>query len=263
MVDEKMQHKVLARVRKMMNLAQNAGATEGEREKAMASVHKTLAKYNLSLSQVGAAETPEEAREQLGQDFLGKPWAVQIAAAIARLYFCGYFYHNLGGNAGPTQKARHVFVGRHSNVVTAQEMARFVVEETNKAAQRYQRSIGGRYQDYRAFAQAAAQKVSQRCYEIEQHAKTVGLTETQDDQATEDAPLSVQEKAPSTALVLASLYQTEEDANKAFLDNYMKARNVEMRSGRSQTYARGYHARQAGSQFGSQVSLHKQIKETK
>lgn len=245
MVDEKVQHRILARVRKMIKLAQDAGATEGERDNAMRMVHATLAKYNLSLSQVDTAEGADEARGRLKSAFLGKPWALQIAAAIARMCFCGYYYQTLRGNAGPKQKAMHVFIGRHSNVVTAQEMAAFVVDAVDKEANAYRRSIGGRYQDYRAFAQGAAGRIRQRCYEIEQKSKENGI---------EDPDLLTH--TPGTALVLADLYKTEADANKKALE----VLGVKLGSGRSQSYAEGEHARRAGAAFGSRVSLHRQVK---
>lgn len=252
MTEQAPQAKILARVRKMMKLANDAGATEGERDTALRMVHSILAKYNLSLGQVEATnEAAQEARERLSQPFLGKPWAIQIAASIARMYFCHYYYQTLGGNAGPTQKANHVFVGRHSNVVTAQEMARFVVEAVNREAQRFQRSIGGKYGDYRAFAQGAAYKVRQRCLEIERAAKEEGLkAEVADD------PSDVVTSS-GTALVLASLYQTEADANKKWLEQA----GVKLSAGRSQSIdgSKGY-AHAAGIKYGSSVSLNRQVK---
>ena len=48
-------NKILARVRKLLNLANNAAATEGERDNAMRMAHATLAKYNLSLAEASGA----------------------------------------------------------------------------------------------------------------------------------------------------------------------------------------------------------------
>lgn len=233
--------KILRRVRKMMALANDKGASEGERDNAMRMVQAYLAKYNLDMGTVNAEEQTEEAREKHSADFLGKPWALQIAAAIARLYFCHYFYSTLGGNKGPTQPARHTFVGRHSNVVTAQEMAQFVVESVNREAQRYKRDIMGSYGDYRAFAQGAAERIRQRVRILIDEASTKGV-------ATEEEP--------GTALVLASLYQRETDANK----NWLTTQGVKLSSSRSQSYAEGSHARAAGRSYGSNVSLHRQVK---
>lgn len=248
MTDER-QLKILRRVRKMMKLANDAGASEGERDNAMRMVHATLAKHNLNMSLVAATDesVQEEKRGSLRKAYLGKPWAISISAAIARMYFCHYHYNTMGGNAGPTQKAVHVFVGRESNVVTAQEMAQFVVESVNREAQRYQRSIGGRYSDYRAFAQGAMMRIRDRCAKIEEEAKTNGV---------EDVPTDGEVDAtPGTALVLASLYQKETEANTAFVAHVFG----ELKDGRSQTLAPNAAARQAGKQYGDKVSLHKQV----
>jgi hypothetical protein len=252
MSKDEIQAKILRRVRKMMRLAQDAGATEGERDNALRMVHSTLAKYNLSLSQVGEGEAAEEARERLAQPFLGKPWAIQIAAAIGRMYFCHYYYQTMGGNAGPTQKAMHNFIGRHSNVVTAHEMARFVVEAVNKEAQKYQRDIGGRYGDYRAFAQGAAAKIRMRCHAIQQESEQKGI---QPEAADVESPALLQ--GASTALVVANLYKKEEEANKG----YLEALNVKLSDGHTQKIdLRKAHAHRAGAEYGSKVSLHRQVK---
>lgn len=247
-------NKILRRVRKMMKLAEDAGATEHERDTAMKMVHATLAKYNIEMSQVSASEEQEK-RGQLNKPFLGKPWAIQIASAVARMYFCHYHYHTLGGNAGPTQKAMHVFVGLHSNVTTAQEMAQFVVESVNKEAQRYQRANGLGYADYRAFAQGAAARIRQRAAEIEHAAKTKGVEAVQtpvDDEPTSPAAPAI----PGTALVIASLYQKEDDANKAYLEQL----KITLKPGRGQTVDMSRdRSRRAGVEYGSKVSLHTQI----
>lgn len=260
MTDER-QLKILRRVRKMIKLAQG-NESEGERDNAMRAVHATLAKYNIAMSQVEASdEASEEKREHFRKAFLGKPWAIQIAASVARMYFCHYHYSTMGGNAGPTQKAMHTFVGRHSNVVTAQEMAEFVVASVNREAQRYQRSIGGRYGDYRAFAQGAAQRIRERCHEIEEHAKTKGVEDVvvaPDDEG--DLTVEPNPRQPGTALVLASLYKKEDDANTEFVAKVFG----KLGKGRSSTFAPGAttgSARRAGAEFGNKVSLHKQVKD--
>lgn len=234
--------KILNRVRKMLRLARDAGASEGERDNAMRMIHSTLAKYNLDMSAVDATDSDsEESRKNHSADFLGKPWCLRIAQALGRLYFCHYYYQTLGGNKGPAQKARHVFVGRTSNVVTAQEMAQFVVETVNREAQRYQRNLGGSYGDYRAFAQGAAERIRQRVHELIEESSTKGV---------------VTAEAPGTALVLASLYQRETDANK----KYLEVHKIKLDDGRAQNFAEGSQARAAGRQFGSTVSLHRQVK---
>jgi flagellar motility protein MotE (MotC chaperone) len=167
--------------------------------------------------------------------------------------FCHYYYHTMGGNAGPTQKAMHVFVGLESNVTTAKEMARFVVESVNREAQRYQRYHGLNYADYRAFAQGAAAKIRLRCADIERQAKEQGVGQQAVDA---DDHESLAQSGAGTALVLASLYKTEEEANKQWLED----RNIKLGNGRSQSIdlTRGY-AHRAGAEYGSKVSLNRQV----
>lgn len=242
-------NKILRRVRKMLKLANDAGATEAERDTAMKHVHATLAKYNISMAQATADE--QETRGALREAYLGKPWAVRISAAIARMCFCHYHYSTLGGNAGPTQKALHTFVGLDSNVTTAKEMARFVVESVNREAQRYQRNIGGGYADYRAFAQGAAEKIRLRCFKLEDDSKRNGVARHEDDDAKMVAASGV-----GTSLVLASLYKTEEEANNAWLEQ----KKIKLGKGRTQKvdHSRGY-AHRAGAEYGEKVSLTRQV----
>lgn len=237
-------HRILDRVRKMLRLAQDAGATEGERDNAMRMAHATLAKYNLELAETevqGGSTSKEEPREKQSEDFLGHPWALQISAAIARLYFCFYYYQGIRGNGGPNRKAKHVFVGRHSNAITAKEMAAFVTQAVHREACRYQRAVKGNVPIYRAFAQAAAQKVRLRVHEILEATK-----------AQTTAP-----KTPGTALVLASVYKTEEQANLQFLQGL----GMKFGHGRQQSFAGDAAARTAGAAYGASVSLQRQIGE--
>jgi hypothetical protein len=124
--------KVLARVKKMMTLANDAGASEGERENALRMAHATLAKYNLTMSEAEAsgkkAEEARGAEHMTGRDY---PWMRTTAHAVAKLFFCEYFYILIGGG-----KVKHFFVGRESNVFTAQGMTTYVIDSIDREAQR-------------------------------------------------------------------------------------------------------------------------------
>jgi hypothetical protein len=225
-------NRILSRVRKMMALANDAGATEGERDNALRAAHATLAKYNLDMAQVEAATgTKEEGREMQADSYLGRPWARVISLSIAQLYFCHYF------SSGKGRTVKHVFVGRTSNCITAKEMSKFIVEAVYKEASKYGRSMfeGGEGASARAFATGAAHRIYDRCEKLRKEA---------------EAP-----KATGTALVLANVYQLEAVGNQDFL----KAKGVVLiegkaskRSVRSQGFARGQV-------YGEGVSLHGQV----
>ena len=64
--------RALARVRKMLALANDAAATEGERENALRMAHATLAKYNLEL-----AEAVERGDARVMLDAIARVHALQ------------------------------------------------------------------------------------------------------------------------------------------------------------------------------------------
>lgn len=227
--------KVLARVKKMMALANDAGASEGERDNALRMAHSTLAKYNLTMSQ--AEKAGEKATEKRIEGGLKKksthPWERTVANAIAKLFFCEYFYVLRTG-----RETIHYFVGKESNVATAQGMFFYVANSIDREAQRRGKEVegssGGTY--WRSFCKGAAYAVYARCKEIRETA--------------ERAP-----KTPGTSLVLASVYATEEAANKQHMALY----SGNIRAVGSRERGADYSAAAEGKAFGNKVSLHNQI----
>ena len=130
----------------------------------MRMAHATLAKYNLDISQatitIGGTKADIEARQKLDEVYLGTMWARQIANAVGKLFFCHYHYSKVPRNQ---HKARHTFIGKHSNVVTAQYMAKYLIQSVHNEAQRYAKGHGGDYAVYRSFATAAMMRIHQRC----------------------------------------------------------------------------------------------------
>lgn len=242
------QAKILKRVRKMMNLANNAGATEGERDNALRMAHSTLAKYNLDIAQVednlasGDKQNADEPRERMNKVYHGTVWTRQISMAVAQLFFCSYFYQRLGPN---TDKAQHSFVGRHSNAVTAQGMSEYLVTSVHREAQQYMRAVGGNYKQYRAFAQGAMHRIVMRCDALRR--------ESAQQTAEVAAP-----KQPGMALVLASVYEKEQQANKMFLERQGLGEIRVAKGGHRNANDLG--AKIAGARYGEGISLNRQIK---
>lgn len=66
--------KILGRIRKMLALANNEGASEGERDNALRMAHATLAKYNLDMAEVESSGKPQqEARAIVKKQYYGRP----------------------------------------------------------------------------------------------------------------------------------------------------------------------------------------------
>lgn len=223
--------KILARVKKMMTLANDAAASEGERDNALRMAHATLAKYNLSMAEAEKAGTkPEEKRtgdELVGQDY---SWMRTVAHAAATLFFCNYFFVRMGRG-----KVQHYFVGKESNVLTAKAMTEYLISSINRQARPFG-VLGGTY--WRSFCKGASHAVYERCYEIQM--------------AAEKAP-----KQPGTSLVLASVYASEQEANAEFIKVKMGIGNLKEGKNRERnTVAGAYHA---GQDYGNSVSLNNQI----
>jgi hypothetical protein len=260
------QDRILERVRKMLRLANNAGATEGERDNAMRMAHATLAKYNLDLAAVESDGKSEggaaEQRIEQGSQFPGFPWARQIAESIAELFFCAYLY------AGKGSTTRHFFIGKHSNAVTASLVAEFVVRSVNREAGRFTRAnrervqgafgisgerqrlfgIGGTERD---FGWGAAVHIRKRVSELRTDAR----------QAEESTPTNTAEpsppgRSPGSMLVLASIYSEEESCN----EDYIARRYPNLRSSGRRPRASLSDAFAAGRAFGTTVSLSPQLK---
>lgn len=235
---DEVNEKVINRLKKMLALANNAGATEGERDAALQQSYTLLAKYNLTMAQVDQHNnTPEEAREAQKATFPVYPWARQIANQVAGLFFCKYYYMKLGVG----KQATHVFIGKESNAATAQYMAEFVVRSVmREAAKMYGSAIAP---EARNFAVGVVSKLWDRIREIK-----ASFNKKQEVETT------------GTALVLASLYESEAKANASWLEQL----GVKLKAGvNRQKGVTDSDAYVAGREFGAKVSLAPQIATTR
>jgi len=229
--DDVVKDKVLARVRKMLALANNEAATEGERDNALRMAHAALAKYNLSL---GDAEIETEPRVEDSAQISPHPWARYLIEAIANLYFCKtlfYLYRD--------KRQVHHFVGRESNVVTAIEMSKYIVGSINREARRKAKENPYITGYERAFCKGAATAVYHRCKLIQQEAEQ---------QASPQA-------STGTSLVLASLYRTELEKNALVIAQKHGPLSTMKRAAR----AADANAFGAGQQYGSKLNLNRQV----
>jgi len=222
--------KIITRIRKMLALANDAGASEGERDNALRMAHATLAKYNLSMSEVGNKEAPQENRMDKTLDTGNYPWVRRTAHAIARLFFCEYFFISVTND-----KCRHYFIGKESNVLTAIEMTAFVIGSIRKEGIQRGKGATSPSAFARNFAKGAADSVSNRCHEI-RTAKPAGTS-------------------TGTSLVLASLYETEIAANKEYISNSMGVA-LRTRKPKEKAIGAGYFA---GMEFGKSIPLNVQL----
>jgi len=235
--------RIVARVQKMLRLAADAGAAEGERDTAMRMAHALLAKHNLDLHAVSSS-TPanetaasSEPRVDTSAEFDGWVWARSACQSIGELFFCHYLYAKTGKSS---RSCRHYFIGRVSNSTTAALVAEFVVEaiyrEARRAAQRANAESTSEF--IRSFGWGAALRIKERVQELRR--------------APTPAPT-----VPGTSLVLANVYDTEARANQQYLATRFGS-SVRRGSGGRRTA--NTSALAEGRAYGANVSLNAQVR---
>ncbi len=233
---ETIDNKIIARIKKMLALAGDSGATEGERDNALRMAHAYLAKYNLDMvavEQTTNKQDSTEPRVETARKFYGRaPWARTVANGVAKMMFCYYFYTT---DRNDRSNVNHWFIGRHSNSVSASILSEFIVKSILREAKKG--AAGSFDADYaKNFCMGASRRIWERCDEIVKNATKPAAAE------------------PGTALVLASLYSTELEANKQAVAKYgLKSRAAYTKGGFS---PEGYAA---GKEYGSRVSLNHSI----
>lgn len=231
---------ILKKVQKLLKLANNAGATEGERDNALRMAHKFLAKHNLDMSDIESANKDDkkkasgEPREENVATFYGRPWARNVCSTIAKLFFCYYLYTS---HKKATQ-VRHYFIGRKSNTVTAALMAEFVVRSIMREGNRQKREEHQGNAWLRTFCWGAAGRIGER---------VDSLMKSQDE--------SQKGAEAGTALVLASYYQTERKENELMV----AALYPKLGKGRGGKGHQGGDAYSRGRSYGGSVSLNTQL----
>lgn len=220
--------KIIDKVRKTFNLANNAGATEAERETAMRMAYSMMAKYNLIESDLDLADDPRQVVDFLNR---GAPWIRHVSGAISRMFFCKFYY------TPGSSMYKYSFVGKTSNSVTAQLMAEYVIKSIKKEASKMKREAGQNGTWELNFCKGAAIVIVERCNELR-------LVQEKETTTT----------STGTNLTLASVYESEKVAN----DSYLAGLSIKLKTGANSGYSigAGYGA---GQDFGSNVSLHNQV----
>lgn len=235
--------RVLERVRKMMRLANDAAATEGERENALRMAHATLAKYNLTMAQAEAnGQQKTEDRTDGAFNLREYAWMRTCAQAVASLFFCSFFFVPY-----KPKHATYCFVGTEANVFTTVEMVRYILGSINREATKQAESVGqtprGTY--WRDFCKGATIHISRRCKELIQAAA-----------AQRAEPAAAPAAAPGTAIVLASVYQNQMKLNDQYIQKTVggiKTRTSRQQRPKTNGFSAGY-------EYGGTVGLQKQVR---
>jgi hypothetical protein len=219
--------KVLDKVRKLMALAKNDGATEGERDNAMRMAIALLAKHNLDEADLEVTET----REQVVLEGYEYAWARTISMSISELYFCKYYMQR-------GTKFKHFFVGKTSNATTAQLMSEYVIKSLRKEAMQQMRKNQQNNAWALSFVKGAGDVIRSRCKEM--------IAASANEKKM---------KGNGTEIVLASIYKSEMDENTRFINEEL---GLKLRTSNSRQHraGNGYHD---GADYGRSVGLNTQV----
>lgn len=232
------EEKIIGRVKKMLALANDSGASEGERDNALRMAYNLIAKYNLSMSSIESHG--EESRVDESGSFRGQPWVVSVVNSVAQLFFCKYYFVKKKG-----MNYDHHFVGKDSNAVTARYMAEFVVTSIIAQGRKESRKVGEASAWRRSFFMGAADRIQSRIREMKDEAS-----------ASNKADVA----SGGTSLVLSSVYDSEKEANEAWLES----QGVRLRSRKITTKAAAHRDGYAsGDSFGKTIQLNRQVGSTK
>lgn len=211
---------VLEKVRKLMTLAADGGATQAEAESATGLAMRLLEAYNLDMTQVEAASKSGTAKRSDQKKAGGLyQWQRSLWEAVAKLNFCMYWplkewdetkenqYERKRGNPGVMGgwTFRHRVLGRHSNVVSTQVMADYLegaIERLTRA--RYSHNIWAK--EATSFREGMTAAITRRLNE-----KRAEAVKAEQERHYSGAG------AHAGALVLASVIQAEQDANDDYL----------------------------------------------
>ncbi len=226
-----MSEKIIDRVRKMLAIANDLAATEQERDTALQMAYRVLAHHNLSM--VDLEKDKQEPRKDYEFNGFSFPFARKVCRSIADLFFCHYI---VGFKVNNTQ-CGHIFVGKESNATTAMVMSDWIIKSIMKEGRKmYKQNTSP---ECRSFCVGAAETLQMRVIQMMREAKK------------NDAPT----ESTGSALVLASLYDTEESENKALA---LSLFDIKTTKTRASSIADG-RAYTQGREFGNTINLALQV----
>lgn len=246
------QERTLDKIRKLLAMANDERGNEQERETALRQAYALCAKHNVDIAGVGSTQAQEQREEQVVTMSV-YPWARGIAHSLASLFFCAYYFQR-----GAGKSAKHAFIGKQSNAVTASEMAHYIIASVFKELRaRYGTDTSP---EARAFATGVETALRVRCRDLRAAAEAAEKAAA----APQAGAVMVGEDGSTTALagattgralVLAGLYASEAKANEAWIAEHVGKLHTQA----DRTKGVGGSAYAAGKAHGSTISLSRQV----
>ena len=225
--------RILDKVKKLLNLAEDKGASEGEVDNAMRMAHALLVKHNLSMADIDELDKDDFLEQDVV--FKNRPWVRRTVSSICKLYFCEYMVHMFDKR----HRTRHTVIGRESNVVTAKCIAEFVVRNIALSAKKARKLENKDSRFERSFCEGASIRVVYRVFEILEASK--------------------QDKEPGKGLMVIDAYQAAVAENNEYMQQNHNTREIMSRSKNDQD-KRGL---EQGDEHGKRINLNTQLNTSK
>jgi hypothetical protein len=225
------ENKILERVRKMLTLANNEAATEGERDNALRMAHNLMAKHQLDMMDLDEhVREKDDPRGHFQEEGWNLQWCNQIRMHIARLFGAKYF---IGKKINATRGTHH-FVGRESAATTAMLMSDWIIRDTLRKCDKFaghRLTAGGR-----AFGVGVAGMLSTRINEM--------------------LKKKAEEVREFTGRDLVLLNEDEQEANENYIEDVLGVKLKSRALRRSRLDRDGYAA---GREHGKTINLNTQL----
>ena len=190
---------LVARIRKLLALANDTRGNENEAAAASAKVQALLAEYNLEMSQVlndGGAANPDAARvTERSEDFAREEWQGNLMQRIAENNFCLHWIETRDEALWARPVRRHMLIGRQVNVVTTRDLYDYLVATMDRL-----NPFERRTKSHRSWTEGCVSRIGSRLYRQRQDSLAASRAS--------DAP-----RGNGTDLVLADVYSSEDDLN--------------------------------------------------
>lgn len=216
------------KVRKLLALANN-NANEHERQVAMDAAQKLLDEHNLSMFDCqGEAETISHVEQQRHTDIKLHPFVRNILSAACRLYNTTFYM----SSQGTTGNLKHpVLIGTPENIEVTLNVAAWLMDSvTNESKRLFSRQV-----DRNSFKIGASEVIRSRVIEMLKK------------------PIEQPKNSNRTSLmVVRNALQTANDA-------YLKKHVPNLTQSRSRATVNSSSGYYAGREYGSNVSLNRQV----
>lgn len=197
--------KVLSRVKKLLALAADSGATEAEAQLAAERARAMMAEHGITNATVEAAGGEGENRIKDGaKGFMSKRWHRQIMKALAKQSFVHADWHG----ARPGEKTgRWDLFGRESAVVTVKLMHQYLVKTVYRSMREQMNSTNDML-----FATAMGERIAERITERHEQAMAEQARTANQQRAAASHPAHAGGNA--LVVVLEDYAQKERDLNE-------------------------------------------------